>query len=96
MTGRIMAICLDSEFPLKVNAVLGKTIIVSLDELKELSDEGYTHAEAARHFNVPDSTFRTFLNRNKLRHLFTKNKRNNFKRAKENHHMTTDGKEGDQ
>ena len=74
-TGRTIAICLDTEVATKLNVVIGVTKIVTIGELKMLSDGGYTNAQAARYFNVPDSTFRTFLNRNKLRYLFTMNKK---------------------
>jgi predicted S18 family serine protease len=98
-----MAICLDTELSTCHNAVPGHTRVVSEMELKRLSDEGYTHAQAAKYLHVPDSTFRTFLNRVKLRHLFTKNKAKKADKqptdettsikSKENHHMTTDGRE---
>ena len=93
--GRTMAICLDTEFSTHPNAKIGVTKIVSFDELKELSDKGYTHTMAAKHFDVPDSTFRTFLNRNRLRYLFTKNKRNHLdNQQKEMGQMKQDGTEG--
>ena len=93
-SGRIMAICLDTEFETRPNAIAGVTKSVTLDQLKKMSDEGMTHAEAARKLDVPDSTFRTFLNRNKLRYLFTKNKRNHLNNQdREAKEMTRDGKE---
>jgi len=78
-TGQIMVICLDTELKTCHNAVPGRTKVVSEMELRRLSDEGYTNAQAARYLQVPDSTFRSFLNRVKLRELFTKN---NWKKAK--------------
>ena len=105
-TGRTMTICLDTEMRTAHNAIPGRTKVVTLEQLQRMSAEGYTRTKASWTLQVPESTFRAFLIRNGLDHLFTIRCRQNARqppgtdnktfsneRSKENHHMTN-GNEG--